>query len=69
MDSHLYFGVDMVRGNCCVCPLSQEWVSAELSKEYALMKERRKAREERTLARPKGGAKKHEPKGPGANND
>ncbi|CAK0789434.1 unnamed protein product [Prorocentrum cordatum] len=56
-DSHLYYGTDM------------EWISAELGRECAALTERRKAREERLLARPKGGPKKPgDPKGPGADN-
>lgn len=33
-----------------------EWVAEELKKESAVLKERRKAREERVLAKPKVGA-------------
>ena len=44
-------GSQLTRGNVCVCPLLQEWASAQLAKEQALLKERRKAREERDLAK------------------
>lgn len=45
------------RGNLCICLALEEWVAAELQKEYAVSKERRKAREERALARPKAAGK------------
>eukprot|EP00974_Lingulodinium_polyedra_P097645 9465705-Lingulodinium_polyedra.AAC.1 len=51
-DMYLYAG-RATRGNLCICPLLQEWVAAELAKEYSVAKEKRKAREERALARPK----------------
>ena len=51
-DQHLYMGSQLGRGQVCVCPLLQEWVSEELRKESAVLKERRKAREERTLTKP-----------------
>ena len=50
-DSHLFYGTSAVRGNLCVCPALQAHVSAELAKEVAVAKERRKAREERVAAR------------------
>ena len=56
VDTHLYMGSEATRGNVCVCPLLQDWTSTQLSKEQALLKERRKAREERELAK-KGGKK------------
>eukprot|EP00959_Pyramimonas_sp_CCMP1952_P024183 507683-Pyramimonas_sp.AAC.1 len=43
-DAHLYYGV-------YVCPDLAEWVAKELSREHALLKERRKASEEREAAR------------------
>ena len=56
-DDHFLFlggGIGpMTRQNACVCPLLSEWVAEELRKEAAVMKERRKAREERNLARTK----------------
>ena len=51
VDTHLFMGSELTRGNVCVCPLLQEWASAQLAKEQALLKERRKAREERDLAK------------------
>ncbi|CAK0809174.1 unnamed protein product, partial [Prorocentrum cordatum] len=50
MDQHLYLGTELVRGNCSVCPALQAWVSQELAQEHAILKERRKAREERAAA-------------------
>ena len=49
----------------CVCPLLQEWASTQLAKEQTLLKERRKAREERELAKKtnKKGPKKEEGEG------
>ena len=54
-DSYLYLGRS-TRGSLCIAPQLTEWLSEELRKEYAVAKERRKAREERALARPKKGA-------------
>ena len=51
VDTHLFMGSELTRGGVCVCPLLQEWASAQLAKEQALLKERRKAREERELAK------------------
>ena len=49
VDSHLYMGDGASRDNLCVCPDLQDWISTELHKEMSVHKERRKAREERTL--------------------
>ena len=49
-DAHIYSGLG-TRG--CISPKLQEWVAGELRKESAVMTERRKAREERSLAKPK----------------
>ena len=46
-DSHVFLGTSVGQDLCCVCPALQQWVSAELQKEAAILKERRKAREER----------------------
>ena len=54
---HLYMGTDLTRGNVCVCPSLSDYVKDALAKEYQIAKERRKAREERSLARPKAGDK------------
>ena len=57
LDSHLFYGTASVRGNVCVCPALQHFVAQELSKEFSVAKERRKANEERAAARPKKGGK------------
>ena len=54
-DSHLFLGTSAARGGLCVCPALQEWISEELRRESAVLKERRKAREERNLNKPQGG--------------
>ncbi len=64
-DSHLFMGTRGTRGGLCVCPDLQAWIAGELQKESAVLKERRKAREERTLARPKGGGNPGKDKGGG----
>ena len=55
---HLFLG-GATRGNLCISPALQEWISDELRKESSVAKERRKAREERALVKPKaaGGQK------------
>ena len=53
-DRQIFLGDSRSRG-VCVCPLLQEWVAEELKKEALITKERRKAREERNLARNKPG--------------
>jgi len=45
------------RSALCICPELRSYISLEAAKESAILKERRKAREERVLARPKGNAK------------
>ena len=54
---HLYLG-GASRGNLCISPMLQEWIADELRKESAVSKERRKAREERALIKPKSKGKK-----------
>jgi hypothetical protein len=49
--NHLFSGLDDTRGGICLCPALREYVAQELTKESLIMKERRKAREERALAR------------------
>ena len=51
LDSHLYGGM-ISKGSLCICPSLQSWIATELSKEASVAKERRKAREERQLAKP-----------------
>ena len=47
------------RANLCIAPSLSAWVAQEAAKESAVLKERRKAREERALLKPK------DPKGKG----
>ena len=54
VDTHLFLGGGSVRGNTCVQASLAEWLALELSREAAILKERRKAREERNLRAPKG---------------
>ena len=55
-DAHLYMGATSAsRGGDCICPVLQEWIAEELRKESGVLKERRKAREERDLHQKKGG--------------
>ena len=49
--NHLFSGLDETRGGICLSPALREYVAQELTKESLIMKERRKAREERALAR------------------
>lgn len=49
LDAHLYSGIGG-RGNLCICPALNEWIADEMKKEAAVLKERRKAREERAAA-------------------
>ena len=57
-DVHLFLGTEAgTRGGACVCPALQGWIAEELARESAILKERRKAREERQLARPKAAPK------------
>jgi hypothetical protein len=51
LDAHLYGGM-ISKGSLCICPALQLWIATELSKEASVAKERRKAREERQLAKP-----------------
>ncbi|CAK0875113.1 unnamed protein product, partial [Prorocentrum cordatum] len=54
MDALLCMGLDRVRGNVAVCPVRQGWASAELQKETSVMREARKACEERASAKTEG---------------
>ena len=51
-EAHLYAGSSS-RAGLCISPELSEWVADEMRKESAVMKERRKAREERALSKPK----------------
>jgi len=57
VDNRLYMGVGTSRGGLCISPKLEEYLSKELAAEASVMKEQRKAREERVLARPKKGDK------------
>ncbi|CAE8674030.1 unnamed protein product [Polarella glacialis] len=50
-ERHLFGGSEM-RVNLCISPALTAYVAAELQKESAILKERRKAREERNLLKP-----------------
>ena len=53
---HLYLGLGAgvgARAALCICPLLSDHIAGEFRKEAAISKERRKAREERQLAKPK----------------
>ena len=50
LNHNLMIGMTHGRGHICVCPALRDHVSAQLQKEAAIAKERRKAREERALA-------------------
>ena len=52
-DAFLYMGTGRTRGLLMVCPALEEYVAAELAKETAAAKERRKLREERGQKPPK----------------
>lgn len=54
LEFHVFAGTS-TRGHLCICPDLTEWISDELKRESAINKERRKAREERALARSSGG--------------
>jgi len=50
-EMHL-FGGHSSRSNLCICPDLSAWIAEEMKTEAAVMKERRKAREERALQKP-----------------
>jgi hypothetical protein len=56
-DEHRLYTDQKHRFALCIDPALSEWVAKEVSKESVVMKERRKAREERALARPKAKGK------------
>ena len=51
-EMHLFAG-GASRGNLCICPALETWISAQLKDEAAVATERRKAREERQFDQPK----------------
>lgn len=50
-ESSLYMGTSTAHGAVLVAPELKGWIAGELAREASVLKERRKAREERTLAR------------------
>lgn len=50
-ESSLYMGTSTAHGAVLVSPDLKGWIAGELAREASVLKERRKAREERTLAR------------------
>ena len=67
-DAFLYLGTGQTRGQVMVNPDLEEFVSAQLSKEGAVMKERRNLHEERWFARG-GRPPKKKGKGKGKDNE
>ena len=55
-DQFLYMGTGETRGLLMVSPALQEHINSELHREAAILKEKRKVREERALARGHGSA-------------
>eukprot|EP00974_Lingulodinium_polyedra_P098941 9589641-Lingulodinium_polyedra.AAC.1 len=51
-EAYLFQGMDS-RATLCIAPELQSYIAEEFRKESAALKERRKAREERALAKPK----------------
>ena len=49
-ERQLFLGQDRGRGKALVCPSLEEWVADRLKSESAVLKERRKGREERMLS-------------------
>eukprot|EP00959_Pyramimonas_sp_CCMP1952_P208266 4356664-Pyramimonas_sp.AAC.1 len=54
-DQFLYMGTGETRGLLMVSPELQEHINSELHREASILKEKRKVREERALARGGGG--------------
>ena len=53
-EASLFSGVSN-RHNLCICPALTSWIAEEMRKESSVLKERRKAREERALVKPPKG--------------
>ena len=51
-EEHLVLGTSATRGALMISPLLETFVSSEMGREVSVMKEKRKLREERRLARP-----------------
>lgn len=55
-EQNLFLGSAAGHGAIVISPELKTWISTEMAREASVLKERRKAREERALARqPKGG--------------
>ena len=57
-EATLFLGTSSARGSAAVSPTLLEFVSEQLKSEASIMKERRKAAEERALIKPAKGAGK-----------
>ena len=72
-ERRLFLGQRRTTGHALVCPALESWIAERLREESAVLKERRKGREERQLARgvdvphgdPSAGASPNAPKGTG----
>ena len=51
-ERHLAHGASGTKGNLCVSPALQKFIAEEMAKEAAVLKDRRAAQEEGSLARP-----------------
>ena len=49
-EREIFLGNERSRGHALICPDLEKWVAARLAEESAVLKERRKGREERQLA-------------------
>ena len=52
-EQSLFMGATAGHAGTLVCPALKTWIAGEMAREASVLKERRKAREERALARPK----------------
>ena len=50
-ESHHFLGTNMSKGNVCMSPALRDYIASEMRDEASILKERRKAREERQLQR------------------
>ncbi len=67
-EQSLFMGASVGSGCTIISPLLKTWIATEMAREASVLKERRKAREERALARPKVKGKAHA-KGGGGDGD
>ena len=65
-DSDLFLKTTTGYGATCMSPQLREWISEQMKSEASIMKERRRAREERQLQRAPGDTAHAEPKGKGS---